>query len=654
MPPKTESSPSLHIKITPQDTLAFISIVTNSEETDYNKWTYNIYDLNGKKVYSKIPTTYIKNGVFYQFDPEQSYGTPPHSNGMLSRFYFYGPEEELTTEYGTYSIVTERKAEGSTMLGWKKLVNNDNHTCAIQTMDRKDIVPISAQAKKCEYTHGYFIVEDANSLCSVYALDGKCVIPASEGFTTIRYDYGNYLFEVRLRSNDKYYGGLYDANGNVAVAPVKYESISMENKDGNVYYSVKTHDGERSLLDENFNPIISVPDKYLIYLYDDNLGRYYTIYDMTLDDHREGLMDETGEIIIHPGKYDYITRDANFFNAYYRVAKKPGGDWAYGICDLMGNEVLPCEYQYISNGDDGVIQVEKDRQKYTVTTDLSRPTKLDIVYKNGYYYALGSDGKHINSYGYDTMAYQEEKFGYVVSRDGYSTGLSPKGYERNPIINQMFNEAYGLMQTEPSTAFALFNDVAQLDAGDKYTELKSNALTNMGTICYNSNNDPDTAADYFNQALKVNPTNAVALRNLNLILNPPTETKSYSWLDALVDISKGLNSMAQTVSQYENAKRSASSSSSSRSSGRSSKSSAKSGKSSHGQASYSQTRNYSSAYSNYESQLISMKNYPERYSNIAQERRNIQSKMREIREKNNSNPNTPSISKSSWEDWNGN
>ena len=506
------------------DTLAYL--YTANEDLSKK----NIYDLSGKRFLKNLDNYDVdENGYFFNRETGKSYNVRiPKPGNLLANFYHRPPSETIKTSLGEF-YATVQNSEG---FSWKLLSLADGSICGAMNMDNKILVPVEDRAYELEYKDSLFFgrQEGAKGLAFVYAANGDVIIPRAENYNSISLDVGTESFfkATRFVENSTMDDvALYDLKGNLLIPIGKYYSIKpyKEPYYGNLYFEAHRKDDAIDILDHNLSPLITIHDEnvFSVKLVKDRLGTYYLISKSMNGKQYDGIISENGTVIIPPNKYDIIKRETSNNFAYYETVIIKGEKYSeqqflHGICDLSGKELVEANYDYIRSAGKK-IELEKDGKIYTPNIDVSRPTRFPYEQTGGLYYLLNSSKQRINPIGYQKLTYDEERFCYYASIDGFTTALSPSGSETEPILNQMFSKASQLLGTNGNEAIRLLSRIIELDTQDYFVGLKSQACNNIGYV-YQRQGDKGKAIEYYKKAIAYAPTNQIAENNLNNLLYP--------------------------------------------------------------------------------------------------------------------------------------
>lgn len=225
----------------------------------------------------------------------------------------------------------------------------------------------------------------------------------------------------------------------------------------------------------------------------------------------------------------------------------------YGVCDLSGEAILPCEYDNVDvwnagEGDD-ILLVEKAGKFGLLSVDGSErtPIKYDIISLPTKGLATATEGGAV---------WLVDKNGYIVSKRGYSaidispvsgtatariadysTTITSLGTEVIPFSKQVFDEAYALPDNgNEQKKFDLYMLCAQLDKDGK-DGYKASAINNIGSI-FEALGDTDKALEYYEQARDLGSEQA--RKNVRSI-------KTDRVLNTLQQIGESLQQVAQTI-----------------------------------------------------------------------------------------------------------
>lgn len=146
-----------------------------------------------------------------------------------------------------------------------------------------------------------------------------------------------------------------------------------------------------------------------------------------------GALDSSGNLVI-PFILDYSFEGSPMFkNGYLRVAKDIDGKRLWGIIDKNGNEIFPCEYDYLSNVVDGQV----------------------IAGKDGTFNGLNLDGT--DALGMSFNNYPKVS-GFLGWSNTESAVFDPNGYykkETRPFVEHYIN---GSKATETDHGFYIFGE----------------------------------------------------------------------------------------------------------------------------------------------------------------------------------------------------
>ncbi len=213
-----------------------------------------------------------------------------------------------------------------------------------------DITWIDAEFNRiADFNDGFAIVENAK--------EDKFGIINDKGelITDIKYDFVDLFIDgmarVQIQDDDK--GRLYgfvDENG-VEVIPCEYNNLSNFNN-GIAYY--RTEDGERAYINKKGKKVepdfvkkvekvekkLSKKDKFFgaEYMFDDLIR-------VNIDD-KYGVVDMDGNEVV-PCEYDGVD---DVFEGFIKVYNGKWGQRKYGLIDTKGNVILSCEYPILKYG----------------------------------------------------------------------------------------------------------------------------------------------------------------------------------------------------------------------------------------------------------------------------------------------------------------
>lgn len=641
----------LSVKMCGTDTLVYC-YTTNLQ---MNSW--NVYDLKGKKILeTKAAFDFDDNYNFIDFKTKKPLGKSiSPSNGSLTSFFIRRPTEIIDTPWGQF-YATQKKYGN---FGWKLLTLSDGTICGAVDKENKTLVPVSNKCHSIEYEDGIFIgrQDGAKGVAVAYDSIGNALISIADSVSHLNIQ-NSYIKGIRNDSLLKESTAiLYDRQGNLLIPPGNFNNISIGRcYNSNIYdqYIIGTNYNKSPYIvvyDKNLAPLLELKDQIdaLVDLKVDSLGIYYTYY----VDGKKGVISDKGNIVIPAKKYDIVERVIKNGIGFYKVTvieERKGNDkeYKYGICALNGEELIAPRYSYITNYN-GILELtDFDGKKYKYDGDLATANKCKIFKDGEMYFLCNHNGVKLNNIGYQTIDYNDEKFCYTATIGEFSTYVTLAGTEQCPIINQIFDKAYVLTETNPSKAISLYKYLIDLDKECFYSSLQSQSYNNMGVI-YNRQGRKDEAIKNFQRAIELTPTNQIASNNLDELLRPKAEVGeqdnnisgwdiAYNLLGSFIDSYSASN----TTSNHNNF---GNYSDDNQSTLRNNKKQTTSKNRGNSIAKYNNKRTADRTYNNYVSQLIDMNVWRERNYNDSQ-RRQIQSSMRSLRTKYG-------LSKSDWEDWDG-
>lgn len=357
--PFKNHSVNLRVKVLDVDTLAFIS---TSED---NFKTYNIFDMNGKKIASNIKRFDIDDsGNFIDWDNKKYLGIRmPKANGQLSNFYLKRSKKQVKTSLGLYEV-QEKETDG---FKWNLLYKSS--LCGVQTVDGKTIVPVEKKCKEINYEKGVFIAKTIDNVYCAYSKDGKELVSTSYNYYNIRVDgYTKTFLCCATKDGNDNYASLHDLNGKLIFPTGIYSDITPKIVNNQIYFIVSKA-MKSQVLDYNHDLLISIDSPCSVCdIYGDKLGIYYKILQDDIE-RNAGIVDEKGKVVIAPGQYDLIERVVNDRVAFYETTiikgdKYPNQEFLYGVCDLEGHEVLPNEYSYCPFSSTEIFEMEKGGMTY--------------------------------------------------------------------------------------------------------------------------------------------------------------------------------------------------------------------------------------------------------------------------------------------------
>lgn len=336
----------------------------------------------------------------------------------------------------------EKLPKGSYSRVWK------GELCGLVDGKGKVLIPVEYAEVRISFSYEEgqktFTVEASNGKCGAYDIEqGKEIVPCefvlclakvTQGIVDVGRHTGNY-------SCDTYLYGLYDTRQHKLITPMNYSSISSYMfKDQHWCSSERHHRGDRCWTPQN-EGIISItgeellpPDYTIIekfcgdivivakggsarsnYPYDDIIkGRSYALYDAS------------------PGKQAFITQfDYNYIKGYCdekeglspfykggvaeskareeKLPKAHGGKW--GFIDKTGKEVIPAQYDMVTEFTDGIAQVTKDG----VTTMLENPLKGSSLLTGG-----KGLGRQVDTNIPETSRKDENLFAFIFATENYA------------------------------------------------------------------------------------------------------------------------------------------------------------------------------------------------------------------------------------------
>lgn len=335
----------------------------------------------------------------------------------------------------------EKLPKGSYSRVWK----GDN--CGLVDGKGKVLIPVQyfeVQVSYSSYEEGQttFSVKASNGKCGVYDIEqGKEIVPCQFEGTHARVVKG--IAEVIKYTSDQFpacdysHVGLYDVNQQRMITPIKYYLIlTYMFKDKN-WCSMMKHDSYRSCWTPQNEGILSItgeellpPDYTDVSEFcgdiacvvkgggpdDKNMkGRSYALYDAT----------PGKQTFITPFSYTYIKANcdkkeglAPFYKggvaeskaSEEKLPKVHGGKW--GFMDMAtGKEVIPAQYDMVTEFSDGIAQVTKDG----VTTMLENPLKGSSLLTGG-----KGLGKQVDSDIPETGKKDENLFAFIFATENYT------------------------------------------------------------------------------------------------------------------------------------------------------------------------------------------------------------------------------------------
>ena len=200
------------------------------------------------------------------------------------------------------------------------------------------------------------------------------------------------------------------------------------------------------------------------------------------------------------GFYENVENLGNFY-----IVKKQ----KYGVNDLYGESVLPCEYDDINvwnyNDKANILLVKKEEKfgLFDIEGKEIERCRFDMITSpvngygtaltNGKVWLLGNNGYTLSKRAYDFIDISEDGV-ITASLLGYQTNLDNDGKEKESITKQVFEKAYNMPLEENAQAkFDLYNLCVLLDNNEGYED---KALNNIG-VMFENLGDEDTALEYY-------------------------------------------------------------------------------------------------------------------------------------------------------------
>lgn len=284
------------------------------------------------------------------------------------------PAQTITEADGfVWEKFQENGKEGAKDKNGKVIISPKHNSIRYRFADDKNV------------TVGYFYVEDYTGNKFKYGIcdiTGQQLLPVKHEAVNLGLKMcGSDTLVYLTSSNDLYeHSTIYDCNGKKITS--KVPSYSAEN-DG-YFYNFKTK--------ENLN--IKIPCA------NGKLSKFHTRNDHTFDaktkDGMYLIYDAKGNIIVPPGKYDYICKHTSYPIIYYSTEK----NGKEGACDENGHEIIPPKYDnivmtsssghtYFStklNGKEGACEING--------TEIIPPI-YDIVYWSGEFHCKNNDSQEV-------------------------------------------------------------------------------------------------------------------------------------------------------------------------------------------------------------------------------------------------------------------
>lgn len=472
-----------------------------------------------------------------------------------------------------------------------------------------------------------------------YTTSGTCIIsPGKYDTVFLKEARDGIPAYFDITQNDKY--GICDITGKVVIEPISYgypsyKESGFEIKDANGEYvetgvtlpghdpiamcdkriqdesdgfswtKLRTSDWKYGALDSNGNILFPIGMDRIEYKAGKTTGT--TGIFICRKNDAEGWYAANGFAFVPvDAGYTYI-RPANYEN--YTIVSK--GDKDYGVYEPTLGEVIPCgKYDYVGYDNDGYFRIEKD-DKYGVADILGNevvPTLYPFLSRDEIGISYTDDN------GEDVYVY---------------TGIFPETKER---VSERFDIA--LKSSDNDEAIELYRNVILADPMGRYGYI-SYCYNNMG-VAYERKGDKDTARNYYLKAVELDPNNDVAQRNLEIIDTPQSqpEEKKSGW-DIVAGVLDAFSNAANTYNAYTYNQSSQYDDSQHRSQGSGSVKTKRTKPKGNAFAKSVNRRIGDDTYNNYVSQLINMSVYPSRYNDS--QRRSIQSSMKSIRERHGFN-----------------
>ena len=210
-------------------------------------------------------------------------------------------------------------------------------------------------------------------------------------------------------------------------------------------------------------------------------------------------------------KVGYIYESIEELGRYYLVKSKGN----YGVFDVTGYQMVPCCYGNITiwnvmtDGDIFLVEKEGKDQLVNVSGKALLNKDCDAIFfplnglgvavLDGKYWLLDNRGRIISSRWYHSIDNYSQKGQVIAQLYGYQTQLTADGKEVNPILGQIFNEAYNIpMSGDLQEKYDKYMLCVNLDEGNK-EGYRSLATNNIGAL-FEDLGDENTAMTYYLKA----------------------------------------------------------------------------------------------------------------------------------------------------------
>lgn len=656
-------------------------------------------DLNGNEI---IPPLYIdryssdlvfNNGSFKYKDKTGNWVPVP------DKFLTSGQAKSKTATHPEKDIVNKIKEHDYQYTQ----ITTANNIKEILDKNNKVIIPRDSLFEQILYATNFFIAKKGNTRAA-FDKNGKQIIgfgryihisPFNRYLREYKSQPSGYsdFFTVAKYYDDKLQYGLCDSEGReILPCVLPYYKFDFEDIENQRFIIVKndnypalkkavfTFEGEEIIAPDTYDDFY-ITGSHAVTIKNNKRG----IYDLTLRQellkplyedanyHKgfPGIAVKRGEMwrlieldgeseIISYNKYDeFRLCYDNYHNLPYACVKKNG---SWGVINKYGYEVVPCTYpntlQFRKNNT-AMGFVCGDRACIVTEEELAlNPEAITEEVANSYILSTASGKQLKNPNGsslchgltFDLIYWNSFSKEFTVTWNGWRSDVKPNGFELKNIPSQIFDKAYSLDETQYEEKFDLYNQIIDFDPDNAYGWTAS-ALCNIGFI-YESLDDYETALQYYDKSASINNPSSVGATNAKNIRNYYKAQDRQSKLEMVGNILSATAQALETASRLKNNQGSVTQYSEGAYNKSERASRLKARKTNHAGATAQNSRGSVNAYNGYVEQLINMNTYHETQYNDSQ-RRNIQSKMKQIRESNNSNSGHIQISKSQWETWDG-